>query len=413
MRTFSGGTPSKSSPDFWNGDIPWVSPKDFRDFYIRDAEDHISEEGMEAAGLNLVPKNSILVVVRSGILKHTLPVAVTTREVTINQDVKALIPVMNINAEYLALYLSVYGSKLLPIITKHSTTVQSINTGEFELLDIPLPNLPIQEFLVLEMREARRTWNYKLSLADAFLNGTDDYLLDALGLTTSTQGKREIFAVRLKQLRDKRWDVKAYSIGESPLQGKYQNEPIGSLVRRVQRRTPEGAIHEEDFITLSLNGTINPKRIMQWRELDGGSLFKAQMFEGRRGQLVFSKIDLRNGAIAVINRDRIAVTAEFPVYDVADNLIQAEFLVLLLRLKIFRDWVNNLSAGHSGRKRVNPDQFESFEIPLPPLSVQQTIIAEVQRRHEEALRLRKEAAEEWEAAKARFEQKLLGGEASV
>jgi type I restriction enzyme S subunit len=34
----SGSTPSKQDPDFWNGEIPWVSAKDMKSFYLGAAD---------------------------------------------------------------------------------------------------------------------------------------------------------------------------------------------------------------------------------------------------------------------------------------------------------------------------------------------------------------------------------------
>jgi restriction endonuclease S subunit len=82
----SGGTPSKSQPDFWNGDIPWVSPKDMKSNHIEDAEDRITKEAIAQSAARVVGPNSILAVVRSGILAHTFPVATVGREVSFNQD---------------------------------------------------------------------------------------------------------------------------------------------------------------------------------------------------------------------------------------------------------------------------------------------------------------------------------------
>ena len=59
---------------------------------IFDSEDHISEEAVSVSATSLVPSGSLLVVTRSGILRHTLPVAMAAREVAINQDLKALLP---------------------------------------------------------------------------------------------------------------------------------------------------------------------------------------------------------------------------------------------------------------------------------------------------------------------------------
>lgn len=134
VKMISGGTPSKSSTEFWEGEIPWISPKDFSNYFIDDTEDHISEEGMKDARLTLIPAKSVLVVVRSGVLQHTLPVVLNSRPVTINQDIKALIPNSKINAEFLGVYLRVLGERILPSITKHSTTVQSVNTDQLQSL---------------------------------------------------------------------------------------------------------------------------------------------------------------------------------------------------------------------------------------------------------------------------------------
>jgi type I restriction enzyme S subunit len=88
-----GGTPNKSTTRFWiNGTIPWVSPKDMKRPIIDDAEDYITPEAVENSSTQLVPPGSILIVTRSGILKHSLPVAITTRAVAINQDIKAITP---------------------------------------------------------------------------------------------------------------------------------------------------------------------------------------------------------------------------------------------------------------------------------------------------------------------------------
>jgi type I restriction enzyme S subunit len=171
----SGGTPSKSEAEFWNGNIPWVSPKDFKEFYLNDAEDHISEKGVKDAGLKLIPKHSVLMVVRSGVLIHSLPVAFNLEPVTINQDLKALITNDDINAEYLAFYLRVLGKRLLPSITKHSTTVQSVNTGEFESLQIPVPPLPTQQKLVDELKHILETSRRLKSEAESEWQAAKDW----------------------------------------------------------------------------------------------------------------------------------------------------------------------------------------------------------------------------------------------
>lgn len=134
-----GGTPSKNNPSFWmDGTIPWVSPKEFRAHLISDAEEHITQEAVAASATNIVPESTVLVVTRSGILSNSLPVAITTNPVAINQDVKGLIPFEGISAEYIAAALRRYSHQILSECSKSGTTVPSIVTHRLQAFQIPV-----------------------------------------------------------------------------------------------------------------------------------------------------------------------------------------------------------------------------------------------------------------------------------
>ena len=88
-----GGTPSKANPAFWtNGTIPWVSPKDMKRPKLSTAQDLITEAAVKASATSLIDAGSVLMVTRSGILSHSLPVAVNLVPVALNQDIKAVSP---------------------------------------------------------------------------------------------------------------------------------------------------------------------------------------------------------------------------------------------------------------------------------------------------------------------------------
>ena len=72
---------SKSEPEFWTGSIPWVSPKDMKCDLIDDAEDHISEAAVRQSATQVVPAESVLIVVRGMILARHVPLAFTRRRV--------------------------------------------------------------------------------------------------------------------------------------------------------------------------------------------------------------------------------------------------------------------------------------------------------------------------------------------
>ncbi|MEI2362235.1 restriction endonuclease subunit S [Priestia megaterium] len=137
-----GGTPSKSKPEYYDGDIPWVTPKDMKTLLIKDSIDHINEEAINNSSTKLIPPNSLLMVIRSGILKKNLPVAINKREVTLNQDMKAF--VLNkeiITPEYLLLFFRNYQRKLLSQV--RSVTADNLDFNQIKNIQVPIP--PIEK----------------------------------------------------------------------------------------------------------------------------------------------------------------------------------------------------------------------------------------------------------------------------
>jgi type I restriction enzyme, S subunit len=154
---YSGGTPSKENLDFWSGDIPWVSPKDMKYEIIRDTEDHITTKAIEDSSTRLVQAWAVLIVVRSGILRHTIPVGINAIPVAINQDMKAVVLKPFLRAEYFASVIRGHQSILLIEWRKEGTTVESI---EFDLLvntSCPIPPIAEQEAIIsyIERETAR------------------------------------------------------------------------------------------------------------------------------------------------------------------------------------------------------------------------------------------------------------------
>lgn len=96
---FSGGTPPKSKPEYWGGDIPWISAKSMKGSRYHDSDLKLTEAGLKK-GSRLAPKNSILLLVRGSMLHQKIPVGIATKDVAFNQDVKAIVP----NEKFLPLY---------------------------------------------------------------------------------------------------------------------------------------------------------------------------------------------------------------------------------------------------------------------------------------------------------------------
>lgn len=143
-----GGTPSKSNPEFWNGTIPWISAKDMKQNRLSDSIDHITELALENSSAKIIPKFSILFVVRGMILLHTFPVAITDDIVTINQDIKALIPESIEMSEYLFIVIKSIAKNIL-FSTKEATHgTRKIETSILKNWAIPIPPLAEQQEIV-------------------------------------------------------------------------------------------------------------------------------------------------------------------------------------------------------------------------------------------------------------------------
>ncbi|UOQ44836.1 restriction endonuclease subunit S [Halobacillus salinarum] len=135
-----GGTPKKSNLEFYNGNIPWVTPKDMKKLYIDSSIDKINDYAIENSSAKLIPSNSLLMVIRSGILKKKLPVAINTVSVALNQDMKAFVPKKNVvNSEYLLYFFKSYERKLL-------TTVRSVTADNLEFNSIKKIKVPVPAF---------------------------------------------------------------------------------------------------------------------------------------------------------------------------------------------------------------------------------------------------------------------------
>jgi type I restriction enzyme S subunit len=144
----SGGTPSKSRIDYWQGTLPWVSPKDMKIPEILDSEDRISDQVPVQTSIKLIPPGAVLIVVRGMILVHTVPVAITRTHVTINQDMKALLVSSEVSADYLMWLLRISQNWLLTLVTTAAHGTRKIDTARLESLSIPVPPSDLQDLFV-------------------------------------------------------------------------------------------------------------------------------------------------------------------------------------------------------------------------------------------------------------------------
>lgn len=163
-----GGTPDRSNPNFWGGDIPWATVKDFKTLEISSTQEHITEEGLKGSAANIAAAGSIIVPTRMALGKA----AINTVPVAINQDLKAL-RVLNskeVDRDYLFRYLLAKSTFLES--RGQGATVKGITLDVLRDLDVPVPPIHEQQRIasILDKADGLRIKRQEaIRLADEFL----------------------------------------------------------------------------------------------------------------------------------------------------------------------------------------------------------------------------------------------------
>lgn len=137
----SGGTPRKSVAEYWAGDIPWVSGKDLKSPSLSEVIDHVSVAGLEN-GSRLAPESSVLLLVRGMGLAKDLPVAVITRPMAFNQDIKALISRGAYSGTFVRSAIYAGKERLLSQIVPSAHGTMTLNLKDVETFKIACPSDP-------------------------------------------------------------------------------------------------------------------------------------------------------------------------------------------------------------------------------------------------------------------------------
>lgn len=175
-----GGTPDRSNPNFWGGDIPWATVKDFKTLEISSTQEHITEEGLKGSAANIAAVGSIIVPTRMALGKA----AINTVPVAINQDLKALrvLDPKVIDRDYLFRFLLAKATFLES--RGQGATVKGITLDVLRDLEVPVPPIREQQRIASILDKAdslRRKRQEAIRLADEFLKAAFVQMFGAPG----------------------------------------------------------------------------------------------------------------------------------------------------------------------------------------------------------------------------------------
>ena len=408
----TGGTPSTINGEYWGGTLPWISAKDFTAFRFDDSEDHITELAAKEATTYVVDKPALLMVSRSGILQHSLPVMVTYKRAAINQDIKAFFPDSRVSVDYLGAYFDLLGKRLLPLLCKSGATVQSINTNELMNLQVPVPPPDVQRQLVAELDAAYAAKRAADEKSTKLLATIDDMVLKELGIAKlpkpDTSLSSRIFTVPARKVANMTLAPDHYFDSIDFSKTKY---PCERFVERIEIDPPLGL---EQITKLVPMESVSA----EWCVIESFEDISPDAKQGystfRGGDVIWARITpcMENGKSAVVEAEPsecFCGSTEFLVFRPKDDKVNPYYLQSLLHLKRFREVAAHNFTGTSGHQRVTADFFKTISVPIPPRLVQDRIASTASSIRAEARKLKADATAALDAAKRNIEKQIVDG----
>jgi type I restriction enzyme S subunit len=346
----NGGTPSTNISEYWDGNIPWITGADVTDFWVSGGRKFITEDGLKNSVTHLVPRNTILVVTRTGVGK----VGIAANDLCFSQDITGVICSEEIYPEYLVWYIFSERNNLTNI--QRGATIKGLTRNDIESLQIPLPPLEEQKSISLKIQELMQEVGRARTACEKQLEAAKALLAAFL---------REVF----ESEEAKKWERKR--LGEvcqiNPSRPKNFHRSHDSLTSFV----PMAAV-DEDI------GTISKPEAMPYSKVAKGYTY----FE--ENNVLFAKITpcMQNGKHVIARNliDGIGFgTTEFHVLRPSHEILP-EWVWYFIRQPHFLKEAMAYFTGAVGQQRVPATFLSNSIIPLPPVEEQKRIVASLERK---------------------------------
>lgn len=363
----SGSTPKSAVPEYWDGDVKWITPAELDDesYIINDSVRHITKLGVMKTGLKPFPAGTVILSSRAPIGKT----AIAGCEMYCNQGFKNLICSGSVDSKYLYFFLSSKTDYLNSL--GRGATFKEISKTIVENIEIPLPEISEQRAIAALFEKLMKL----IQLRKAELEELDRLVKSRF---------IELFG------------------GE-----KYAKKPIRELVDRKiasARKTygSDETIHYIDISSIDNKGNV-VTGTTEYIMADAPS--RAQQCI-KYGDILISTVrpNLRNIARNTYNGDGYVASSGFCVLR-AKNC-DARFLLCAVLADSFTNAMTEVTTGANYPAIKDSDVLE-YRVPVPPMELQEQFAAFVEQTDKSKLAVQK-GLQELEILKKSLMQQYFG-----
>jgi hypothetical protein len=399
VRLQSGGTPSKERSDYWGGEFPWVTAKDMKTLCLTGSELRLTKSGKEVAAI--APALSVLVLTRGMTLLKDLPVGLAMREVSFNQDVKALIAKDGIDPWFLAYQLLANKSEILDLVDTAGHGTGRLDTEllkEFEISIAPLEEQRAAAQII-------RAWEEAIATAEKLLVNSRDYWLALIGellmpVPIPTQRQAGSFPPSVQA-----------GIPQLPQTPKgWRKIALGAHLHEVNR--PVSLVPDAEYTLVTVRrsrGGVDKRGVLL-----GSEIKTPTQFFVAAGDFLISKRQIVHGACGIVpaELDGAVVSNEYAVLG-SDGEIDPRFLRYLSETTYFQQTCFHSSIGvHVEKMLFRTEQWLKRPFNIPPLNEQWRTI-EILDAAREQIALAEQQLTLLKAEKRALMQQLLSGKRRV
>jgi len=341
---YSGGTPPKDNPLYWNGDIPWISASSMRGMEYGNSELKITSEGL-IKGSKLAKKGTLLILVRGSMLFNKIPIGITLQDVAFNQDVKCIEVNNKLTSSYILYWFIAKEPIIMSMVTGTGIGAGKLDLQDLKTLKINLPPLPEQTKIatfLTAVDKKLQTLKKKKSLLEEYKKGVMQKLFSQ-ELRFKDENGKDFPEWEVKKLRD---------------------------VLNIPEKVKPKLIDKEKLLTVKLH----LKGVLRNESTEGLSIGSTTYYIRRKGQFIYGKQNLFNGAFGIIpdEFDGFLSSGDVPSLDINLKQINSNFLFNYLSRESFYKKLEDIASG-SGSKRIHEETLLNVEVVFPTLSEQTKI----------------------------------------